>query len=798
MTDTGPVRILIADDHEIVRQGIRSLFELQTDWEICGEAVDGLDAIEKSKHLKPDIILLDVSMPHLNGLDAARVIRKEVPQSKILMVSQHDAAYMSQRALEVGARGYVAKSELSRQLLAAVESVIHDGQPPGIGSDLPAQKSKTNLAGIPNGATTPPQPKQPQLAKPSERGKRLRAKDRQFQNTVDSVPAMIWISGADSLPTYFNKRWLDFTGRTLEQELGNGWREGVHPEDRQRRVDTYLSAFHSRQPYKMEYRLRRADGKFRWIVSHGVPRIGDEGEFEGYAGSCVDITEQKTVEEMRSRLAAIVESSEDAIISKDFNGIITSWNASGERIFGYTEQEVVGKSITLIIPPELRSEEAQILQRLRAGERIEHFETERLTKDKKKITVSLTISPVKDASGRIVGASKTARDVTQPRQMEMALRESEQRMRFSLEAANFGSWNWDILTGKVQWSENMERIHGQSAGSFAGNFESFVQCIRQEDRNQVQEAIQRALDGEGKYHTEYRQVREDGTVGWMEARGQVIRDASGRPTRLMGVCMDVSERKRAEEALTQAREDLERRVTNRTAELERAQERLRALSGRLLRMQDDERRRIARELHDTAGQILVALNLNLVPLEEELAKRDSDLVKPVRESLGLVDELSRDLRTISHLLHPPLLDEAGLPSALRWYVEGFSERSKVGVKLHLAEDLGRLPAECETAIFRMVQECLTNIHRHSESSTATISITHDARRIKVEIRDQGKGMPTPIPRVGVGIQGMGERIRQLGGSLEIESGGQGTSVVAILPAKPSSSDTPLETADIAS
>jgi PAS domain S-box-containing protein len=275
----------------------------------------------------------------------------------------------------------------------------------------------------------------------------------------------------------------------------------------------------------MEYRLRRADGKFRWIVSHGVPRIGDEGEFEGYVGSCVDITEQKTVEEIRSRLAAIVESSEDAIISKDFNGIITSWNAGAQRIFGYTEREAVGKSITLIIPPELRSEEAQILKRLRAGERIEHFETERLTKDKKRLTVSLTISPVKDASGKMVGASKTARDVTQSREVEVALRESEQRMRFSLEAANFGSWNWDVLTGKVQWSENMERIHGQSAGSFAGNFESFVQCIRKEDRSQVQEAIQRAMDGDGKYHSEYRQVRADGTVGWMEARGQVIRDA---------------------------------------------------------------------------------------------------------------------------------------------------------------------------------------------------------------------------------------------------------------------------------
>src|SRR4029077_6106289 len=219
-----PVRILIADDHEIVRQGIRSLFDMQTDWEICGEAVDGLDAIEKSKHLKPDVILLDVSMPHLNGLDAARVIRKEVPQSKILMVSQHDAAYMSQRALEVGALGYVAKSELSRQLLAAVESVIHDRQLPGTGSDLP----KPSQPGVPNRATFPPQPKQqPPLARPSDRAKTPQAKDRQFQNMADSVPAMIWISGADSLATYFNQCWLDFTGRTLEQELGNGWGEGV-------------------------------------------------------------------------------------------------------------------------------------------------------------------------------------------------------------------------------------------------------------------------------------------------------------------------------------------------------------------------------------------------------------------------------------------------------------------------------------------------------------------------------------------------------------------------------------------
>jgi signal transduction histidine kinase len=197
-------------------------------------------------------------------------------------------------------------------------------------------------------------------------------------------------------------------------------------------------------------------------------------------------------------------------------------------------------------------------------------------------------------------------------------------------------------------------------------------------------------------------------------------------------------------------------------------------------MQDDERRRLARELHDTAGQLLVALNLTLVPVEEALAKRDPELAKQVTTGLGFVDELSRDLRTMSHLLHPPLLDEAGLHSAVRWYVEGFAERSKIEVDLHLDPKVGRLPAEFETAIFRIVQECLTNIHRHSGSKFASISITRHGDEIKLEIIDRGKGMPTPISRGGVGIQGMRERVRQLGGELEIESGTVGTRVTAKL------------------
>jgi signal transduction histidine kinase len=160
--------------------------------------------------------------------------------------------------------------------------------------------------------------------------------------------------------------------------------------------------------------------------------------------------------------------------------------------------------------------------------------------------------------------------------------------------------------------------------------------------------------------------------------------------------------------------------------------------------------------------------------------------------MSLVSDMTSELRTISHLLHPPLLDEAGLPSALRWFVEGFAARSKIPVDLTLPPDLGRFSSDLETTLFRIVQECLTNIHRHSESPTASISILRNGNCVILEVRDQGKGMPAQShgpwsapARPGVGIQGMRERVRQLGGHLEIQSGAGGTSIRAVLPIKTS-------------
>jgi len=252
----------------------------------------------------------------------------------------------------------------------------------------------------------------------------------------------------------------------------------------------------------------------------------------------------------------------------------------------------------------------------------------------------------------------------------------------------------------------------------------------------------------------------------------------------------------AEQRLQKAHDELEQTVKDRTTDLTTANESLktatenyRELSVQVLRLQVEERRRIARELHDGVGQILAALSMNIAQVRQESDKLSDGAARAVSENAFMVDELSREIRTMSHLLHPPMLDEIGLSSALRWFIDGFSERSKVKVTLDLPEELGRLPDEMELAIFRMIQECLTNVHRHSGSISATVRLSHDNdHHIRIEVKDQGKGIPpdkqadlNSLDRAGVGFRGMRERLRKLDGTLEIRSDAMGTTVIASLP-----------------
>jgi PAS domain S-box-containing protein len=233
------------------------------------------------------------------------------------------------------------------------------------------------------------------------------------------------MSGTDKLCYYFNKGWLEFVGRTLEQEMGNGWAENVHPDDFDRCLQIYVSSFDARRAFEMEYRMRHHSGQYRWILDCGVPRYAPDGTFEGYVGGCLDIHDKKEAAEVRQRLGAIVESSNDAIVSKNLNGIVTSWNNRAEKMFGYTAEEIIGKHITTISPPELHQDENMILAKIRSGQKIDHSETVRVTKNGERIDVSLSISPVRDENGKIIGAAKIARDITDRKKMERALRITE-------------------------------------------------------------------------------------------------------------------------------------------------------------------------------------------------------------------------------------------------------------------------------------------------------------------------------------------------------------------------------------
>jgi PAS domain S-box-containing protein len=492
---------------------------------------------------------------------------------------------------------------------------------------------------------------------------------------------------------------------------------------------------------------------------------------------------RKEALEAQRYLAAIVESSDDEIVSIDLNGIIVSCNKGAERLFGYKAEEMIGQPITLVIPPELHDDERMIRTKIGCGEKIHHFETVRLTKNGEKRDVSLTISPMKDATGRIVGVSRVARDISESKRSERALAEQARL----LDLSNYAIIVRDSADRVTYWNRGAFQLYGYAREEAQG---LVTHDLLQTEFPEPLEVIAARLRHENQWTGELTHTRKDGSRIVVLSRWALVRDHQGNPQGVLETNNDITRQKQIEQALRESEEQLraladglETQVRARTRELEQRNrealertQQLRELWNRLVRTQDEERRHIARELHDSVGQYLAALSMVL-----EAAKNKGSDNRKLEEAAQITNSCIAEIRTLSHLLHPPLLEEAGLASAVDWYVKGFAARSGIQAKLEIAEPLGVLGKEIELVVFRVLQESLTNVHRHSGSKTVAIRIGVDSQRAWLEIEDQGKGMPNGSMRAGVGITGMRERIENLNGDLLITSNQNGTHVRVVLP-----------------
>lgn len=510
-------------------------------------------------------------------------------------------------------------------------------------------------------------------------------------------------------------------------------------------------------PYELDLEVVRTDGTTLWIIARGEAQRDNTGRIVQLRGTVQDITERKQSEEARLRHAAIVESSDDAIISKDLEGVILTWNRGALRLFGFTEAEAVGRSITIIVPEELYEEENEILRKVKNGEHIEHYETIRLTKEGRRLNVSLTISPLRDSTGQTVGACKIARDITPSKLAEASLRESEERFRLVANTAPVMIWMSGLDGLCTYFNQPWLEFTGRSIHEELGN--GWAEGVHPEDLEQCLETYTKAFNRHENFQVEYRLRRHDGEYRWIFDSGVPRWNSDGSFAGFIGSCVDVTERKLAEQGLS-------------------------AMSRRLIQAQEEERTWIARELHDDINQRLALLAGNLELLKPTLPASATTASEGLADMSEEVSHIVSDIHALSHRLHSSKLEYLGIAVAASSFCKELSERQGAEIDFH-SEDIPRdLPKEIALCLFRVLQEAAQNAVKHSGSQRLEISLLAGLNTIQLIVRDSGIGFDpkAAVNGHGLGLVSMKERLRLVDGELAIESQPHvGTTIHARVP-----------------
>jgi PAS domain S-box-containing protein len=761
--DKTRAKIVLADDNADMRDYVRRL--LSANYQVNAVA-DGQQALQAMVEHKPDLVLTDVMMPNLDGFGLLKALREnpETASIPVIMLSARSGEESRVEGLEAGADDYLIKPFSARELLARV------------GGALALAKVRGEAAGV------------------------LRESEKRMRQLTFLMPAAVYSCDEEGQITFFNRRAAELWGREPNlknnQEKYCGSFRALGPDGSQIPHSQSLMAMAvktGKPARNEETMIERPDGS-RIILKVNIDPLHDiNGRLCGAINVFEDVTDLKQAEQASRRLAAIVESSEDAIVSKDLNGNITSWNQAAEQLFGYTAEEAIGKPVTLLIPPERHEEEPEILERIRRGARIEHYETIRRRKDGSLLDISLTVSPIRDAQGNIVGAAKIARDITRRKRVEVALRENEQRLRLATQTGKLGVWDWDVVTNRISWSDSLYAIHGVRPDQFDGTVEGFAALIHPEDQGSVSAAIHRTLDKDVPYEIEFRAVRPDGVIVWLFTNATILRDGE-RPLRMLGATMDISERKRTEEALRQSEE----RLRQQAQELEQQL----IMSGRLVSL-GEVTASMAHEFNNPLGIIMGFV-------EDMLSGMDP--ADPNYRALQIIDEESKRCRQIVKDLmeyaRPRSTDfcSTSIADAIEktlQLVENHLYKQKVAVEKKLDPDLPRIQADSQQLEQVLVNLYLNAIDAMPEGGKliveAKIAQSDGMAPVAViTVADTGFGIvETDLPKIfqpfftakkrrgmGLGLPICQRIVKNHGGRIEVDSEpGKGTIFKIHLPSE---------------
>jgi PAS domain S-box-containing protein len=717
--------------------------------------------------------------------------------------------------------------------------------------------------------------------------------DDLFRFVADTSPTLSWISGPGTLRSYFNEAWLTFRGRTIDAEAGHGWATGVCDEDAEQILNTCMLASDRREPFKVEYRLKRHDGEYRWMLDSGVPRLSADGSLVGYIGSCVDVTDLKHAETaMRAandQLHLALASGKCVGWEWDVRSDRDTWFGDLESMFGLNEHRRVARidDFRRLVHPDdqehvwravndarqtrndyyaefrirrpdgmLRWIAAKgkfyyaadgIAERMlgiavditeqrhadhtRRRNEIDLLETQRLASvgtwrcDPRTDAVTwseelfriIGLPPTRhaasykaqarlftpdswqrllhaddqalrsatpyeidlevictdgahrwltvrgeaelDASGRIAGLRGTAQDVTDRRLAERTLRENEERLRLAAQAGRMFAYTWDVATDTIVRSGESAAILGIDEMDALTGRES-VERIHPDDRDAVVAAMNALTTSQPRLHVSYRIIRADGSVIWVERTSRAYFDDEHKMIRMIGMVADITLRRRAEEALS-------------------------AVSQRLIEAQDAERARIARDLHDDFGQRLTLLTMSLDHLVKALPSvSPRKLCQSLQQLQTQAAEIASDLQGLAYQLHSPRLQLLGVVTAMRSFCAELSAQQHVEIRFTHEDVPQRVPPTVALCLFRVLQEALCNAIRHSGVQRFDAHLRGTSDGLWLSVRDSGVGFDPRAATIGhgLGLTSMTERLKLVGGTLDIQSRiDHGTTLVARVP-----------------